>query len=357
MKAALIKQYGRNGEIDGMIEIVEDHPIPEWVSGENKLLIKVMACSIAPGDVRVLSGKTDLMQSPPSWPYIPGGDNGGIVEKADEDSRFKEGDRVIVFFGGRAPMDGMAEYRLVGEEIVEHVPDNVSMLEAAAMGSSGLSGLVAAERYVMDGNRVMIINGSGGVGAHLVQFCKLKGASYVAATSTEGDRLVELGVDRVFNHKEENWMDEKEYEDTPFDIVFDLWGGYEPWLECRQKGVLKTWHQGKGKYVTFSGDVREMEVHTYCGAFRFAFGSLLGRLLWTKLWPFVPRWIWHDGLDSGMKDGALARLMKLAEEERFKIVLDPVSPLPFSASGIEKWFHIQQDRQGKGKVVVEIASE
>ena len=42
---------------------------------KHELLVQVQACSLAPGDVRVLKGHCDYFQEPPGgMPYIPGGD-------------------------------------------------------------------------------------------------------------------------------------------------------------------------------------------------------------------------------------------------------------------------------------------
>lgn len=71
MKAAVAEGFG---DIDENISIREDWPIPESQDvPEGYLVIRVLACALAPGDPRVLSGATDFVQLPKQGhPYVIG---------------------------------------------------------------------------------------------------------------------------------------------------------------------------------------------------------------------------------------------------------------------------------------------
>ena len=74
MRVALCKDYGN---VDEMLSVVEDAPRPVFdpaaKASRGRALIRVKATALAPGDVRVLSGRTREIQGPPSVPYVAGG--------------------------------------------------------------------------------------------------------------------------------------------------------------------------------------------------------------------------------------------------------------------------------------------
>ena len=89
MKAAQAKNYG---DIDEMLSVEERVAVPNLREDEynpvepihplikmatrmdrkTHMIVKTLAVAIAPGDCRVLSGKTRAFQGPPQFPYIPG---------------------------------------------------------------------------------------------------------------------------------------------------------------------------------------------------------------------------------------------------------------------------------------------
>lgn len=142
MRCILIPSHGT--DIDKLVYMRKDYPRPVKRKGE--ALIKVHACALAPGDVRVMTGHCDYFQEPPSFPYIPGGDISGIIVEADKTSRFKPGDKVMAEFELPRPLNGLAEYMSVKENLIERAPKNIPLMEAAALPSSALSAMVVAKR-------------------------------------------------------------------------------------------------------------------------------------------------------------------------------------------------------------------
>jgi NADPH:quinone reductase-like Zn-dependent oxidoreductase len=71
MKVAIATGFGG---IDENIHVREGWPVPCLDDyGQGFLLVRILACALAPGDVRLLSGKTDYVQLPASGhPYIVG---------------------------------------------------------------------------------------------------------------------------------------------------------------------------------------------------------------------------------------------------------------------------------------------
>lgn len=345
-------------KVDGAgLKIVDDRPKPVR-KNKKQMVIRVLATSLAPGDVRVMSGDCDIAQAPPSFPYIPGGDVCGIVEDVAEGAKFKKGDCVISMFHF-APRDRLAEYALVYVNECGLKPKSISPVEACAIPSSVLSAHKLAQMKIRKGDRVLVLGGTGGVGAHLVQLAKHVGASYVAATGSDMELLTSLGVDRAHNYQDENdkWWELQEYLDNPFDVVVDLVGGPEGWawpIAKRTKAV-KSGCWNRAKYVALVGEEPHFKIHTYLQGAMWM-GGMLGRGWWTVLNRRVPRFgFFLAGLDPSAK--AYAEIAEIIDNGALRIVLDPISPVPFEADRIQQGFQIMEARHAHGKICVQVAEE
>lgn len=247
------------GPIDDMITVTDGHPAPEFdPKRKGFALLKVHSCALAPGDIRVISGKTRKFQGPPSFPYVCGGDVAGVVEAvADGEDRLKVGDRVVARFHTAGPRGGMAEYAVVKAKTAEPIPPRCSWAEGAALASSGWTAMVVAER-VKPGDRVLVLGGSGSVGTTLVQLLKgVSGAAYVAATSTQEELLTDLGCDDVIDYRKDDVWSLQQYLEDPFDVVIDLAGG--GWAKAKQAAVVKSGRRG-GRFLTVTPDKPVFEV-------------------------------------------------------------------------------------------------
>jgi NADPH:quinone reductase-like Zn-dependent oxidoreductase len=248
------------------------------------------------------------------------------------------------------PLNGLAEYISCKEKLVEMAPKSVPLAFASALPSSAMSAMIAAQKHVRNGDRVMVLGGCGGVGTFFVQLAKAMGAAYVAVTSTTDKEwlMPSLGVDKVINYEEDNWWEDKELlTGGPFDLIVDLAVGYEAWAKAKQSKLLDR----HGTFLAFTSDKALIEIHNMRQTIT-AIGPMQCRTLWTKLWPCSPRYIWHDGLE--VKPGRLAEVARLVDDGIMRIVLDPVSPLPFSEESVKRGFHIMKKRHAHGKVVVSI---
>eukprot|EP00913_Durusdinium_trenchii_P010131 g9500.t1 len=72
-----LSKYPQMDQVEQLLTASQE-PKPQ-VTKRGQLLVRVRAVALAPGDVRVMSGKTSLVQGPPSFPYVPGGDLSGVV--------------------------------------------------------------------------------------------------------------------------------------------------------------------------------------------------------------------------------------------------------------------------------------
>lgn len=350
MKCILIDKYGE--DIDKLLTIAEDHPKPIRKKGE--VLIKVQACALAPGDIRVMKGHCDYFQAPQSFPYIPGGDISGTVEEADENSRFKKGDAVLAMFESPRPLHGLAEYACAKESLVEMRPETITPAEAACLTSSALTAFHAVQ-HVKTGNRVLILGGSGGVGTFLIQLASNAGASYIATTSTDEQLCHSLGADHVINYKKQNFWDIPAFKKDPFDVIFDLGvGRYYSWKQAKDSKILKNgWNSGK--YVTASGDEPEMKIHNLWQTWRFV-GGIYSRVAWTSLWRWDPSYI-HLSSVLDVTPGVFQGLTQLVQNKQLKVVFHPSlqSSFKLDLESVKRGFHIMNKRAGHGKVVIHIS--
>jgi len=347
MKCILASAHGE--DIDSLLSMCDNYPVPTRKKGQ--VLIKVSACALAPGDVRVLAGHIFIQDPPGGFPYIPGGDISGQVVEADSNSRFKPGDPVVALFELPRPLNGLAEFIAVEESLVELASTNIPIVESSTLTSSALTAMMAANKYCCKGNRVLVLGGSGGVGCFLIQLLKARGASFIATTSTRRDLMLSLGADVVINYKDENWFESSELRNNKqFDLIIEPAVGYDAWRKARQFRLLKT---SAGKFVALTADDALVEAHNWW-QLSTVFIPMQWRELWTKVLPSTPQYIWHNGLN--VQSGDLANVTKLVEDGTMKIVLDRVSPLAFTEKGVKEGFIIMKRRSAHGKVVISLQS-
>jgi len=164
-----------------------------------------------------------LGRGPTKLGVIPLSDGAGEVAAiGDGVTRVKVGDRIAGcfhprWFGGPirpeyltdrlgANLDGMlAEYAVLSEEALVHVPSHLSFEEAATLPCAAVTAWVAlmGHRRVTAGDTVLT-QGSGGVAVFALQFAQLLGARVVAITSSaeKAERLKALGASDVINYRE-----------------------------------------------------------------------------------------------------------------------------------------------------------
>lgn len=185
------------GEL-GQVSLVHDRSIPALKAGH--ILVKVAAVALNPIDWM----KVDSFPAPDS---ILGCDYAGTVEAIGENvdlEQFKEGDRVCGYIlgGNRLKPDegAFADYALAQADVQQHIPDDMSFEEAAALGAGILSAFMglflklglkkpsAEEPLPGQGEHVLIYGGSSASGALAIQLAARSVATILVA-STRSRRL------------------------------------------------------------------------------------------------------------------------------------------------------------------------
>ncbi|CAM9590549.1 unnamed protein product, partial [Discosporangium mesarthrocarpum] len=324
MKCAIANALG---DTDTVISMASDWPEPKRTPGKGELKVRVKTCSLARSDAIMMKGDVAMVLKPPSFPYIPGMDICGVVEEADEDSEFKAGDWVVAN-NGAMPTGGLAEVAVVQSKFTGKKPSSATPLEAAATISSVLDAFLAVRSSrIKPGDRVLVLGGSGGVGLATVQLVRqMAGASYVAATSTQGPMLTALGVDKVINYGEANWWEDPDFQKEPFDAIIDCVGADSSttWKHaCRSRALKSRWRGGRFVAVSVSDSPQMSSV--WQGLSFFV--PVIWRGMWTFFQPFYPSFTMFL---SDPKQGEMGDMLRLVEEGKVRAVLEPSSPYAFT---------------------------
>lgn len=202
MKAVALTRYLPIEHPESLLDV--ELPKPAAPTGHD-LLVKVAAIALNPVDCKVRAPKDKVEATP----RVLGWDAAGIVEAVGEGvSLFRPGDRV--FYAGDITRPGCnAEYQLVDERIVGHMPRSLDFAPAAALPLTTITAWEALfERLHIDregahaGRSLLVIGGAGGVGSMAIQLGKLAGLTVIAtAGRPESVAWVrELGADHAVPH-------------------------------------------------------------------------------------------------------------------------------------------------------------
>lgn len=190
----------------------------------DEVLVDVRAAGLDRGTWHLLTGQPYLMRimgfglrGPKS--RVPGLDVAGVVVSVGaEVTRFAPGDEVFGISRG-----SFAEYAAAREDKLARKPANLTFEQAAVVPVSGITALQALRDAgrIQQGQRVLVIGASGGVGSYAVQLAKAFGAEVTGVASTPKLDLVRsLGADHVIDYIHEDFADGT----TRYDLIVDIGG-------------------------------------------------------------------------------------------------------------------------------------
>src|ERR1700694_1453210 len=212
MRAMVLHEQGATARLT----LEADFPDP--VLGEGDVLVKVRATSLNYHDVFTRRGMPGIKIP---LPAIMGLDCAGdIAEVGPGVEGWSRGDRVLVDprnrveggLLGETMHGGLAELCRVRAHQLIRIPDQVSYVDAAALPCAYGSAIRMMYTIggVSQGERVLILSASGGVGVCCVQLAKLAGATVIACAGTPEKlaRLKQLGADHTVNYVERDFVRE-----------------------------------------------------------------------------------------------------------------------------------------------------
>jgi len=193
MKAAAIDRAGGP-------EVITLHILPVPKPDPDEVLIAVNTAGVASWDVGVRQHPDEIKHS--KFPLVLGTDGAGTIAAVGSQVRsFAVGDQVYSYSWDNPKGGFYAEYVAVPAKLVGHVPAGMSLRDAGAIGTTGLTAIQGIDDalHLKPGETLIIHGASGGVGTLAVQFAKLRGVRVLATASGEdGLNLVrQLGADAV----------------------------------------------------------------------------------------------------------------------------------------------------------------
>ena len=231
MKAVLCKQHGLPDTL-----VVEEIPSPK--AGAKQVVITVKACGVNFPDTLIIQNK---YQFKPELPFSPGGEVAGIIKEVGEGvTHLNVGDTVIAMTG----WGGFAEEVLTDASRVFPIPPVFDFKTAATFAYVfGTSYYALKDRaQIKEGETVLVLGASGGVGLAAVQLAKVMGAKVIAAASTAEKLAVcsQYGADAIVNYTDDNWREQVRTltDGKGVDVVYDAVGGHyaEPALRSMAWG-------------------------------------------------------------------------------------------------------------------------
>jgi NADPH:quinone reductase-like Zn-dependent oxidoreductase len=325
MKAIVQDKYGEAEDVLRLDDIDRPH------IAANEVLLRVHAAGLDRGVWHIMAGLPYPIRlagygvRAPKNPVI-GTDLAGRVEAVGADvTHLQVGDEV---YG--AGQGSFAEYSRAVADKLSRKPANLSFEQAAALPVSGCTALQAVRdrAEVQEGQRVLVIGASGGVGSYVVQIAKARGAVVTGVCSSGKVDLVRaLGADHVIDYESEDFAAAGQR----FDVILDTGG-------MASLGRLRRAMTPKGTLVIIGG---ETGGRLRGGSERALRATALTPFVGQKLGTFVA---WVKGAD-------LAELTELVEAGHVTPRVDRTYPLSRAVEAIQ---YLQAGR-ARGKVVITVA--
>jgi len=198
MKAFAIDELGQPGSL---------HDVPVREPAEGQVRVRVAAAGLNPFDNAVVQGYLkDRMEH--RFPLVPGMDGSGTVDAVGSGvSAWSVGDEVFGSVGKRYLGEGtVAEFVSMSAGTIARKPSTLEHAIAAAIPTAGVTALIMADALAFgEGQTVVAIGATGGVGSYLVQLAARRGARVVAVCRGENaDYARRLGAADVVDYTTED---------------------------------------------------------------------------------------------------------------------------------------------------------
>lgn len=325
MKAAVFDRFG-GPEVIAIKEVSAPEP------GPSEVLVRIDSTCVNSADSRMRSLDVPtgfkLILRLINGPFRPrkkilGVDGSGtVIGLGQKVTRFKVGDRVLVFPG--IAMGCHAELVQISESgMIAPIPDQVSFTDAAACAFGGTTALLFLrdQAKLQARERILIIGATGAVGSAAVQIAHHWGAHVTAVCSGTNKKLaLQLGADEVIDYQTENPYSGLQ----KFDVIMDCVGNSK--LSVTQKLLTR-----KGRHLLVVAGLPEM--------LEAVARNLTGG----------PKVISGDTFKLASQ--TLTEVISLVEAGVFRPVIDRLLPL----DQIQEAHRLVDSGRKKGSVVIQVA--
>lgn len=204
-------------------EVLQLKETPRPVPQKNQVLIKVKAAGVNRSDV-ITRKNTSTYGKGSEETIIPGLEvSGEIIETGEAVTDKKIGDKVCALIAS----GGYAEYVTVESSHCLHIPDGISLTDAAAIPETVFTVWFNVFHLgkLQPDEKVLIHGGTSGIGTMGLQMAKAIGSKTYTTVGTDKkvDFLNEMNLGRVINYKKEAF--EEVFKDEKIDVILDMVGG------------------------------------------------------------------------------------------------------------------------------------
>ena len=187
-------------------EVLKPCTMPVPVPGHGQIVIRVAYAGVNRPDALQRAG----MYAPPANASpLPGLEaSGTVVELGAGVARWQIGDKVTALLPG----GGYAEYAVTMADHALPVPEGMGLREAACLPETCFTvwSNVVMRGGLKGGERFLVHGGSSGIGTTAIQIGRALGARVftTAGSAEKCAACVELGAERAFNYRDEDWAAE-----------------------------------------------------------------------------------------------------------------------------------------------------
>ncbi|MED7930519.1 NAD(P)-dependent alcohol dehydrogenase [Nonomuraea sp. LP-02] len=235
-------QYTRFGPPE--VLRVNDVPTPE--PGPGEVLVEVRAASVDAGELAFRAGRLRGIARA-RFPRGLGGDFTGRIAALGPGVHAWSAGQEVWGLMPHFAFGAIADYVAVPEQRLARAPENLSLLDAAALPSSGTTALTALtdKARLAGGERLLVRGATGGVGSIAVQLGKALGAHVTALAGARNlGWVTELGADAALDYRTTRPQDLGHY-DVILDVVGTDLGAYQARLNRRGRMVALAFDQNR----------------------------------------------------------------------------------------------------------------
>lgn len=203
--------------------------VPEPQIKPEEVLVEIYYAALNRADLMQREGDYPPPEGCPEWMGL---EISGVIvelgEEAKQKSNWKVGDKVCALLGG----GGYAEYVAVKYDMLMPVPDNCSMIEAAAIPEAFATAYLNLfiEGGIKPGNTLLMNAGASGLASVIIPMAKAFGIRVITTVLTReiADSIKHLKADRVVATNEEEIVEvlkEELANGHSVDVAIDCLGG------------------------------------------------------------------------------------------------------------------------------------
>ena len=313
-----------------MLKIEEaDMPRP----GKGEVLIRVAAAGVNRADLHQRQGR---YPPPAGASEILGLEIAGeiVAQGAVSEERWNVGEKVCAL----VPGGGYAEYCVAPTGCCLPVPENMTLTDAASLPEAAFTvwANLFDPRRIHSGDRFLMQGGTSGIGTFAIQAAKAFGAAVAATAGSQRKRefLLELGCDRAFCYREEDWeAGAMEWiGGKGVDVVLDMVGG-----DYFAKHIKLLARDGRLVHIaTTAGNMVELDLRALMAKRLIITGSTLrSRSVDEK---------------THLRNGVERNLWPLVQEGKIRPIVDSVFSLEDAARAHER----MESSMHIGKIVLQL---